>query len=115
MDTGGGTRAAVSTTSEASVRPVRGPQNTALCRIFDCGASVFGKSPKRKAVAKKRDIQPARAILIGDEIRDAEAAHKVGMAFGAVAWGYTNPEALQTTNPEEYFTAVSDIAASLTA
>ena len=115
LATAGVILAAVSSNSEANVRQVLGPQNTALFRIFDCGASVFGKSPKLKAVAKKCDIQPARAILIGDEIRDAEAAHKVGMAFGAVAWGYTNPEALQTTNPEEYFTAVSDIAASLTA
>ncbi len=105
--------AVVSSNSEANVRQVLGAQNTAHFRMFDCGASVFGKPPKLKSVAKKCGVDPARAILIGDEIRDADAAHKVGMAFGAVAWGYTNPDALQATNPEEYFTAVSDIAAAL--
>ncbi|MCB0040718.1 MAG: HAD hydrolase-like protein [Caldilinea sp.] len=111
----GVTLAVVSSNSEANVRQVLGAQNTALFRIFDCGASVFGKSPKLKSVAKKCGIQPDRAILIGDEIRDADAAHKVGMAFGAVAWGYTNPEALQATRPEEYFIAVPEIATCLTA
>lgn len=111
----GVTLAVVSSNSEANVRQVLGAQNTALFRIFDCGASVFGKSPKLKSVAKKCGIQPERSILIGDEIRDADAAHKVGMAFGAVAWGYTNPEALQATRPEEYFIAVPEIANCLTA
>ena len=111
----GVTLAVVSSNSEANVRQVLGAQNTALFRIFDCGASVFGKSPKLKSVAKKCGIQPERSILIGDEIRDADAAHKVGMAFGAVAWGYTNPEALQATRPEEYFIAVPEIATCLTA
>lgn len=107
--------AVVSSNSEANVRQVLGAQNTAHFRMFDCGASVFGKSPKLKSVAKKCGVQLDRTILIGDEIRDADAAHKVGMAFGAVAWGYTNPDALQATKPEEYFTAVSDIATALAA
>lgn len=39
-------------------------------------------------------------ICIGDEIRDYEAARRVGLAFGAVSWGFTSPEALQALTPE---------------
>ena len=105
--------AVVSSNSEANVRQVLGAQNAALFRIFDCGASVFGKSPKLKAVAKKCGVSPDASILIGDEIRDADAAHKVGMAFGAVAWGYTNPEALLALQPQEFYHFVNEIADKL--
>ena len=103
----------VSSNSEANVRAVLGPENTALFTNFDCGASVFGKPRKLKSVMKKCHVAPESAILIGDEIRDAHAAHKVGMAFGGVAWGYTNPEALAAVKPDEYFTSMEEIAAKL--
>jgi phosphoglycolate phosphatase len=104
----------VSSNSEANVRQVIGPQNVALIRDFDCGASVFGKAPKLKAVMKRCRVEPAQAILIGDEIRDGKAARKVEMAFGAVGWGYTNPEALHALAPEEFFTTLEEIAERLT-
>jgi phosphoglycolate phosphatase len=103
----------VSSNSEANVRAVLGPHNTPLFAIFNCGASVFGKPRKLKAVIKKCRVTPGSTILIGDEIRDAHAARKVGMAFGAVAWGYTNPEALLAVNPDEYFASMEEIAAKL--
>lgn len=107
------TLAAVSSNSESNVRHVLGPENAALFRDFDCGASVFGKAPKLKAVMRRCGVAPAQAILIGDEIRDGKAARKVEMAFGAVAWGYTNPEALHAQRPEEFFTTIEEIADSL--
>lgn len=105
--------AVVSSNSEANVRRVLGPQNAALIRDFDCGAAVFGKASKLKAVFRRCQVEPNQAILIGDEIRDAVAARKVKMAFGAVSWGYTNPDALRTQQPEEFFTTVEEIAARL--
>ena len=113
LATAGVTLAVVSSNSEANVRSVLGAQNTALFRIFDCGASVFGKASKLKSVMKKCRVAPEASILIGDEIRDADAARKVGMAFGAVAWGYTNPDALLAQAPQEYFVTVGDITAAL--
>ena len=104
----------VSSNSEANVRQVIGPQNAALIRDFDCGASVFGKAPKLKAVMKRCQVAPVQAILIGDEIRDGKAARKVEMAFGAVSWGYTNPEALQALAPDEFFTTIEAITERLT-
>jgi len=106
--------AVVSSNSEANVRAVLGPENAAYFVTFDCGASVFGKAPKLKSVMKKCRVAPETALLIGDEIRDAHAAQKVGMAFGAVSWGYTNPEAMRALAPQEYFETVDEIAVKLT-
>lgn len=105
--------AVVSSNSEANVRAVLGPQNTAYFSYFDCGASVFGKAPKLKSVIKKCRVAPESALLIGDEIRDAHAAQKAGMAFGAVAWGYTNPDAMRSLNPQEFFESVEEIGPKL--
>ena len=107
--------AVVSSNSESNVRTVLGPENAALFSLFECGVSVFGKAAKIKTVLKHHRIAPQAAILIGDEIRDAEAARKVGVAFGAVAWGYTNPEALLATGPDEFFETVEQIARRLRA
>ena len=110
----GATLAVVSSNAEANVRQVLGPQNTQLFHTFDCGVSVFGKATKLKSVLKKCAVPPGAAILIGDEIRDGHAARKAGVAFGAVAWGYTNPAALQAMAPEEYFLSVAEMATKLT-
>lgn len=114
LSAAGMTLAVVSSNSEANVRQVIGAQNSALMHDFDCGAAVFGKASKLKAVMKRCHTEPQQAILIGDEIRDAAAARKVKMAFGAVAWGYTNPEALQTQTPDEFFDSVAEIVERLT-
>ena len=55
------------------------------------------------------------AIAIGDEIRDIEAARQAGIAFGAVSWGYTLPDALAQEKPEEMFRSFEDISRRLTA
>ncbi|MFL6293325.1 MAG: hypothetical protein ACJ759_20725 [Thermoanaerobaculia bacterium] len=51
---------------------------------------------------------------IGDEIRDLEAARAEGIAFGAVTWGYTHPEALRAHGPEEMFSTIDEILLKLT-
>ena len=50
-----------------------------------------------------------QAIYIGDEIRDAHAARKIGIGFGAVAWGYTEFDALLRLRPDAAFTAPADL------
>ena len=56
---------------------------------------------------------PAQAIYVGDELRDGEAARAAGIAFAAVAWGYSAPEALQAQAPDRFFTCVAEIAPAL--
>ena len=53
---------------------------------------------------------PAEALYVGDEVRDAEAAQAVGIAFAAVSWGFATPEALRRQAPDRLFASVADIA-----
>ena len=109
----GVTLAVVSSNSYENVRRVLGSENVGLVETFACGVSVFGKAAKLRGVLKKCDIPRGEAIYIGDEVRDVEAAHEAGVASGAVSWGYNTVEALQVCAPDEIFTSVDDILASI--
>jgi phosphoglycolate phosphatase len=107
---GRGVRLAVVTSNSIdNVRTVLGPESAALIHHYACGASMFGKRPKLRAVLRSSGVPAAEAICIGDEVRDLEAARAEGIAFGAVTWGYTRPEALRAHGPEEVFESVEEI------
>jgi phosphoglycolate phosphatase len=101
--------AIVSSNSTGNVRRVLGPGNAALIRHYGCGVSIFGKRAKLKGVLRDSGVPVHEAICIGDEIRDLEAAHEEGIAFGAVSWGYTDPESLRAHAPEVMFTRMEEI------
>jgi phosphoglycolate phosphatase len=105
----GAVLAVVSSDSESNARRALAKQ-AALISQFACGASLFGKAAKFRAVLKRTGIAAADAICIGDEIRDGEAARQAGIDFGAVCWGYAKPEALQQASPVLVFESVADIA-----
>jgi phosphoglycolate phosphatase len=100
--------AMVSSDSESNVRRSLG-DHAALISHFACGAAMFGKAAKFRKVLKRTGIAAADAIAIGDEVRDGEAAAQAGIAFGAVAWGYANPEALRRLSPALVFDSMADI------
>lgn len=108
-----GTRLAlVSSDSEANARQKLGPR-AGLFADFDCSASVFGKARKFRRVLKRLRVDPARAIAIGDETRDLEAARAAGIAFGAVTWGYAAERALRDHRPDMLFTRMEEIVERL--
>lgn len=100
--------AMVSSDGEDNVRAALGDA-TRYITHFDCGASLFGKAMKYKAVLKRTGIPASDAISIGDEVRDGEAAQAAGIAFGAVSWGYATPAALAKTSPTLTFAGIEDI------
>ena len=100
--------AMVSSDSESNVRRALG-DHAALFQQFACGASMFGKAAKFRAVLKRTDIAAADAIAVGDEVRDGEAARQAGIDFGAVCWGYARPEALRRLAPARVFDNVADV------
>lgn len=104
--------AVASSDSEANVRHTLGASQE-LIACYACGASLFGKRTKFAAILKRARVAPGRTIAIGDELRDAEAARQVGIAFGAVSWGYTGIAALRAAAPEEIFASIEEIAAKL--
>ena len=78
--------------------------------VAGCGR----EEPKVYRVPKETSaVPPSQAIYIGDEVRDAEAAAKAGMAFGAVTWGQHREEILRTQKPAHIFTSVREIADKL--
>lgn len=95
--------AVVSSNSEENCRRILGDDVCRLMAYIDGGASIFGKRARISRVLKKLGIRPIQAIYVGDQSTDAEAARAAGVAFGAVCWGYTAPEALARVSPEETF------------
>lgn len=106
--------AVVTSNSEENVRRVLGEENAALIQHYGCGASLFGKRPLLRKVLRASGVPPEAALCIGDEIRDLDAARAEGISFGAVTWGYTHGEALQSLSPDEVFTSVEDLTGRLT-
>ena len=102
--------AIVSSNAEANVRHVLGPETAARIDRFACGASLHGKVAKFRAMLGQAGVAPARAIAIGDEVRDIEAATSVGIASGAVDWGYATRAALAAHGPTIIFDDMAAIA-----
>ena len=46
---------------------------TALISLFACGASMFGKAAKFRAILERTGVAADNAICIRDEVRDGEA------------------------------------------
>jgi phosphoglycolate phosphatase len=91
--------AVVSSNSEANVRAIMGASGT-LVSAFSCGSSLFGKGPRYASLLKKLGLESHQACAIGDEVRDIEAAHQVGIAAVAVSWGYGDIGALSAAVPD---------------
>lgn len=109
----GTTVAIVSSDTEGSVRRTLGLDLSSLVAHYNCNASIFGKATKLRQVASAGRAPPGAAIYIGDETRDAQAAAKAGMRFGAVTWGYSTRTALLAHRPAIVFDSIADIPAGL--
>lgn len=103
--------AMVSSNAEANIRTILGPTSAGLIRHYACGAGLFGKAPKFRKVLRASRVTPSRAIGIGDEVRDIQAASDVGIAAGAVSWGIADPGFLRTHGPAFMFERIEDIPA----
>jgi phosphoglycolate phosphatase len=101
--------AIVSSNSEATIRSILGPDLAGLVDHYGCGAAIFGKAAKFKAVVKAAGVAKARVLCIGDETRDIEAAREAGLACGAVEWGYATRRALADHSPTMMFSSMAEI------
>lgn len=90
----------VTSNSESNVRRVLGAQSAGLVHRFECGASLFGKARQIKRAIKLSSIALAQTLCVGDETRDIDAAREIGVACGAVLWGYATPELLRAQQPD---------------
>jgi phosphoglycolate phosphatase len=107
--------AIVSSNSEATIRSILGAELAGLVDHYGCGAAIFGKASKFKAVVKAARIPKDRVLCIGDETRDIEAAREAGLACGAVEWGYATRRALADHSPTMMFAAMDEIISRVAA
>lgn len=109
----------VSSTSEEAIREKLAEESLTdqISKIYS-GTSLFGKSRKLRQLAHTDKLNIANCVYIGDEVRDIEAAQKIGMSCIAVAWGYNTLESLERYQPSAIVyspTELPDIINSLTA
>lgn len=100
--------AVVSANGEGTIRTVLGPHARRISAISG-GVSLFGKRGKLLRMSRLTGVEPRRAMVIGDEMRDLNAAKAARMAFGAVSWGLNRPEVLEAARPTAVFRHMSDI------
>jgi phosphoglycolate phosphatase len=106
----GATLALVSSNAADNCRRILGDAHWQRLAHVECGASIFGKRRRIARVLRATGVDPSRAIYIGDQSTDAEAARRAGVAFGAVAWGYATRVSLERLKPTHLFDAVEDLA-----
>ncbi|MGE0546080.1 MAG: HAD hydrolase-like protein [Kofleriaceae bacterium] len=107
--------AIVSSNQESTIRRVLGPELAGLVAQYGCGASLFGKPAKLRQVLRYHRFSAADAMVIGDEVRDLDAARQVGMSSGAVLWGYATPDALRRSAPTHVFGSFDELRGFLVA
>jgi phosphoglycolate phosphatase len=103
----------LSSNSQANVQRVLGPQANTWFKDFECGTDLFGKASKLQRLLTRYNVAPERCILVGDEMRDIDAARKVGVHVASVAWGYNHADALRQHQPDELILNVSELASTL--
>jgi phosphoglycolate phosphatase len=74
---------------------------------------MYGKSSKIEKLLRKSKTEKYRAVVIGDEGRDIDAAQKSGVDSGAVTWGYNHQGALEKHRPTYVFRSMDEILLKL--
>ena len=113
LTSGGMTLAVVSSNSRENIEKILGPENSTHFRFIEGNAGIFTKQLKLRKALKIANVAKEEAIYIGDEVRDAQASLKLGLAFGAATYGYTSAEALELQSPALMFKRPIEIAEKL--
>lgn len=61
---------------------------------------LFSKAQTLKKVIRWQKLSPDECLYVGDEVRDIEAAKKVGIKVAAVTWGFSGKKILKSYNPD---------------
>ena len=74
---------------------------------------IFSKAQALKKVMKQEGFAGNQSIYVGDEVRDIEAAKKVGMPIVSVTWGYNGEEIIKKFKPDFTANKSGDIEKSI--
>ncbi|MFZ4774091.1 MAG: HAD-IA family hydrolase [Terrimicrobiaceae bacterium] len=68
---------------------------------FVCTSSkLMGKGSIIRKILKKCTLKPREVLLVGDEVRDIEAAQETGIHIAAVTWGYNSLKVISACAPD---------------
>jgi phosphoglycolate phosphatase len=109
----GATLAVASSNSAGQIARTLGPALSGLIAHVAADAPLSGKPGRFRRILRASAIPAARAIALGDELRDIEAARACGLTAAAVAWGYARPALLAASRPDMVFQAPEDALAAL--
>lgn len=70
---------------------------------------LFGKASSLRKLLRHTKTNPAKAWMVGDELRDMSAAKKAGMKSLAVTWGFQPEITLAALNPTAIAHKLTDI------
>lgn len=71
--------------------------------------SFFRKDRKISKVIASRKLDKENVIYIGDEVRDIEAARKVGIKVISVSWGFNSEKILKEHEPDAFIGKASEL------
>ncbi len=69
----------------------------ALSVDFMVSGKLFNKAQSLRETLKSEHLELSEALYVGDEVRDVEACHKVGLDIISVTWGLNSKETLTAT------------------
>lgn len=97
---GGIRMAVVSSNNRETIAECLGDNGLEECFEFNVGCSrLFGKHRAIRGVVRTAGVPDARALYVGDETRDIEAARKAGIGAAAVTWGFNSARLLNRFGP----------------
>jgi phosphoglycolate phosphatase len=71
--------------------------------------SIFGKSKVIRKIMKTCKLAAGEIVMIGDEVRDIEAAQKAGVSSVGVTWGFNSAQLLKTIRPDHVIEAPEEL------
>jgi HAD superfamily hydrolase (TIGR01549 family) len=102
----------VSSNSQESIGKFLEKNDMGMFDFVYTSSSVFGKSGGLKKVLKDYyNYGKNNIVYFGDEIRDIEAARKVGIRIASVTWGVNSREKLAAYNPDFLIDSPSELPA----
>jgi len=92
--------AVVSINTESNIKKFIKAKNITVFDEVDCPFFSFNKARVIKRVMEKLGATPENTLYVGDETRDIESAHKIGVKIVSVTWGYQFREILVRFKPD---------------
>ena len=81
--------------------------------LFDfihTSSKLTGKARVIRRILKEHKLKPGQVLLVGDEVRDIEAAQDTGIHMAAVTWGYNSRKSLCALNPDHLIESPEELS-----